>query len=735
MNPLLRCTAATILLPLFLGWSQPSSAMAADEAKMEAPYVFTDAKAGVTVPATVTEVAYTVKTITPAGWGPATEGTAKVSNGRFELAPLAEGLHIVSLKLAKPAEVRFLAIQPPPTVDKQTALALLPHSGQKLFNGEKYTFASLGDSVTNTGDYESMLLMMLKRATGNSNITFVDRSYPGRSVDASVRNFKTDVVDSHPDLGLIMYGLNDQAGGCSLDGFLDQYRWLAEHLASECQADTVFLMPTPDISVDPDATEYAPYIFRTIGFAESLRPVARQLKIPLAETFHGIWGKGAMSVDASGRSMWPVYPQSYSQMFSSMLETSGKGDGIHAAALGHLAIARAAFNAMMGIKPQPQPLTFSAASEWNSTGLVSHVTVRNASNSRREGSLGVFPLPADEIKSDSAATYALEPGAELQFDVTWPKIKAPQDLLKYPANMYAAPGHATFVVLDFSGGGSHVYAVEAPPAVNANFVRERQVVSGQKVTVKLQEGGRTEAVAIEIPPNLQVGRVPLVRKIEQDGKTGYAVAELAYVKYAQARPGEPTIDGNLEEWADQQWVPVGESVQARWLEGIIDHRENPQECYLQWAFKAGNKGVYIAVKATGNIAKDNFTLFFDTRQPEILGTPGRYFWVSGTLKDKDQIALARGETSNAATGMKGAWKQTDTGATLEIFVPYDLMDSSAWPAAGDLGCSIWWRHVDPKGPQPTNLHWSEDGHPWNTRWYGVIRLDDGKPLPYMVRIK
>ena len=89
MNPLLRCTAATILLPLFLGWSQPSSAMAADEAKMEAPYVFTDAKAGVTVPATVTEVAYTVKTITPAGWGPATEGTAKVSNGRFELAPLA----------------------------------------------------------------------------------------------------------------------------------------------------------------------------------------------------------------------------------------------------------------------------------------------------------------------------------------------------------------------------------------------------------------------------------------------------------------------------------------------------------------------------------------------------------------------------------------------------------------------------------------------------------------------
>ncbi len=733
---MLRYRIASGLLPLTLGiLSSLPSALAADEPKVESPYVFTDAKAGLTVPAGTTEVVYTVKTITPAGWGPTSEATAKVSSGRVEIAPLTEGLHIVTLKLANPAELRFLAIAPPPAIDKAAALALLPHKGQKLFDGQKYTFLSLGDSVTNTGDYESMLLMMLKRATGNQNITFVDRSYPGRSIDASVRNFKADAVANHVDLGLIMYGLNDQAGGCSLDGYLDQYRWLADHLTGDCSADTVFLMPTPDISLSPESTEYSSYMFHTIGFAESLRPLARQLKVPLADTFHAVWGKGAMSLDASGRSMWPVYPEGYDRQFSSMLESSGKGDGIHINALGHLAVARSAFNAMMGIKAPPQPLTFSAVSEWSDAGLVSHVTVRNVSTVRREGTLGLFPLPADDIKSDAPATYALDAGTELRFDVTWPKIKVPQDLLKHPANMYAALGHATFVAVDFSGGGSRVYAVEAPPAVTANFVRERQVVSGNTATVELRDGRRTESVAVKIPADSQVGRIPLVRQIQQDGKTGWAVAELAYVRYAQARAGEATVDGNLEEWADQQWAPVGEPVQARWTEGIIDHRANPQECYLQWAFKAGQKGVYFAVKAIGSIAKDDFTLFFDTREPALLGTPGPYFWVSGNLKDKGIIALSRGETSKVATNLSGAWKQTPSGATLEFFVPYDLMDTSAWPASGDLGCSIWWKSVSTKDPHATNLHWSEDGHPWNTRWYGVIRFDDGKPLPYIVRVK
>lgn len=730
-----RCRVASVLLPLTLGLlSSIPSAMAADEAKLESRYVFTDAKAGLTVPAGTTEVAYTLKTITPAGWGPTSEATAKVSDGRVEIAPLTEGLHIVTLKLAKPAELRFLAIAPPPAIDKAAALASLPRNGQKLFDG-KYTFLSMGDSVTNTGDYESMLVMMLKRATGNTNISFVDRSYPGKSIDASVRNFAADAVPNHVDLGLIMYGLNDQAGGCSLDGYLDQYRWLADHLAGDCGADTVFLMPTPDISISPEATEYGTYVFHTLGFAESLRPLGRELKVPVADTFHAVWGKGAMSLDASGRAMWPVYPEGYDRQFSSMLETSGKGDGVHISALGHLAVARSAFNAMMGVKAQPLPLTFSAVSEWSDAGLVSHVTVRNASTARREGTLGLFPLPADEIKSEVAGAYALDAGADLRFDVTWPKIKLPQDLLKHPANMYAAPGHPTFVAIDFSGGGSRVYTIDAPPAVSANFVRERQVVSGDTATVQLRDGARTEAVTVKIPADSQVGRIPLVREIKQDGKTGWAVAELAYVRYAQARAGEVAVDGDLTEWADQQWAPVGEPIQARWTDGIIDHRQSPQECYLHWAFKAGKKGIYIAVKATGNIKKDDFTLFFDTREPALLGTPGPYFWLSGNLKDKGVIALSRGETSKAATDMTGVWKETAGGATLEMFVPYDLMDASAWPAAGDLGCSIWWKNASAKDPRVTNLHWSEDGHPWNTRWYGVIRLDDGKPLPYRVRVK
>ncbi|HUU69528.1 MAG TPA: hypothetical protein VM186_08385, partial [Planctomycetota bacterium] len=76
------------------------------------------------------------------------------------------------------------------------------------------------------------------------------------------------------------------------------------------------------------------------------------------------------------------------------------------------------------------------------------------------------------------------------------------------------------------------------------------------------------------------------------------------------------------------------------------------------------------------------------------------------------------------------------GSAIEMFVPYELMELTAWPASGDLGLSIWWTHTGPDG-KVTQIMWSEDGHPWNTRWYGVVRLvNDAKAkLPYVVRVK
>jgi hypothetical protein len=461
------------------------------------------------------------------------------------------------------------------------------------------------------------------------------------------------------------------------------------------------------------------------------------MNVPLADTFHAIWGAGGPTLDASGRAMWPRYPLHYSKQTTSMLESGGKGDGIHPNVLGHLAIAKSVYRAIAGIPPAPPALECTAVSEWTPAGLFSHATVRNVGETMRQGRLEVVSLPDGDIRAILPDTYRLAPGGVMKFDVAWTAVRKPEDLLRYPANAYIAPeGRPEFAVIDYAGGGSTITAVAAPLRTDANFVRGRQRVDGNTVTVLFRQGGNVTKIPVSIPRGAEVGRIPLVRKVKQGGHTGYAAAEVAYVRYARADKGEATVDGSLDEWRNATWQPLGESVQARWTRGPEDGRASLGECYLRWAVMAGHAGVYIAMRGAGQLTKDTFTLFFDTRSPELLGTPGRYYWVSGSLNPNGVVNLAKGETTRNAPGMTGAWKATADGANLEMFIPYEAMELTAWPRSGDLGLSIWWRHANVNGGV-TNLQWSEDGHPWNTRWYGVVRLGEGggKPLPYMVRVK
>ncbi|MGB2614263.1 MAG: SGNH/GDSL hydrolase family protein [Phycisphaerae bacterium] len=707
------------------------------------PYVFTDEPVVLQVPPAAHRVSWTVRTITCGGWGPTREGEAAVENGRIALASLAEGIHIATLSGDVEGEFRWLAMAPPPRLSKDRLLAALPRTGKKLLAGEKVTLMAMGDSVTWTGDYKTLLTLMLRRASGNPNVACFDRSYPGRSVDASVRHFQDDILPVRPDVGLLMYGLNDQAGGVPLAAYLEQYRWVAEHLA-EIGADTVFLTPTPDLGIpltpeeqrqakDPNPPGYA---FRTIGFAESLRPLAEELHVPLADAFHAVWGTGGDTIQKSVQAMWPVYLPSYGEPMRSRLETDGGGDAVHPNVLGHLAIARAVYEAITGAAPAP-PLAMTGRSEWTPGGVVSHLTVRNASPDRRAGRLEVGPLMNGQLEAPSPCPYDLESGQEVRLDVKWPQAAKPEDLLRYPNDAYLAPGRPLIPVVDFSAGSSRVYAAAAPFEVDAAFVRRRQIVQDSTATVGLLVDGRCREVAVEIPQGSEVGRLPLIQSVERDGRTGWAVAELAYVRYGAARRGEATVDGSLEEWADAPQVPVGLPCQARFTQGPQDNRASPDECMTRWALRAGKDGLFIAVRATGCIEKDRFTLFFDSRPPELLGTAGRYYWINGSLKPDGQVELGKGETSKEAPGLRGAWKVLpDDGATVEMFVPYALMETAAWPASGDLGFSIWWVHVG-ADDKTTNLMWSEDGHPWNPRWYGIVRLTDRQPedMPFMVRVR
>ncbi len=706
-------------------------------AEMERPYVFTDEKALVRVGESTGEIGYSIRVIRQAGWGAVSEGRAVIKEGKVDIPALEEGLHLVTLQLPGGAEeARFLAMNPPAAADRDRAAKRLPRSAQKLFDRQPFTFLAMGDSVTHTGDYETLLKMMLERSTGNANVRFVSRAYPGRSVDATIRNFQSDALDRKPDLGLVMYGLNDQGGGVSLESYLEQYQWIAERLAAECGAEAVFLSPTPDASTGKDFAQYDAFLFRTIGYAASLRALADRIGVPHADTFHAIWGKGASTLDASGRAMWPLFPTAHNRPFTSLIETDGKGDGIHPSALGHLLIARAAYDAIMGVPAPPRPLSVRASAEWGDAGLVAQVVVRNESAERRAGRLELHPVAHDEIASTAPDQYTLEPGAELSFNVAWPRVRKPEDLLQYPANAYAARGNAMFVVIDYQGDASEVYAVPAPSHAQPHFVRERLVAEGKEATIRLRDGEKIESVVVPIAKDgEQVGRVPLVRAVGQNGGLPkWATAEVVYVQYALAIDGDVTIDGKLDEWASAKWVPVGGPSQARWYPGVVDHRASVEECYLEWAFRKSDAGVHLAARATGQFAQDAFVLFFDPRSPELLGTPGRYYWANGAMKPDGQVELKPGETSPGKVKMRGAWQATPTGSTLELFIPYELMEAAAWPASGDLGCSIWWRH---KGAddKTTNLFWSEDGHPWNPRWYGVVRLDDGRTAPFMVRVK
>ncbi len=718
-----------------------ASASLTPAAEIVSPYVFTDGQAEVAVDVDA-PVACEVRTITAEGRGPARESELAPEDGRLRIRPLAEGIHIVKLGEPIGEQLRFLALDPPAEIVEANLRPALPRHGEKLLAGEPYRVIVMGDSVTATGDFEGLLKMLLARATGNERIRMIERAYPGRSVDAAVRFYRDDVAGQHPDLVMVMYGLNDQAGGVSLAAFLEQYARLAERAMREDRADFVFLQPTPHIAIPVDDASREPdsnppwYAFRTIRFAESLRPLAAKFDAPLAETFHALWGDGGPSIEQAARNLWPIYPPSHRKQLHSILETGGVGDTIHPNALGHLRIARAVYRAIAR-PPEPRPLRFTGITTWTDHGPVSHVTVTNVSGERRQGRLAVYPLPHGEIASDGPVEYDLKPGQMMNLTARWARVTEPADLLDWPAIEHLAHGRPRLPVVDYHAGGCGVYAPVLPVRPDAAIVRRRfNEVADDFVDVTLRQGEQHTTMRIELPGD-EVGRIPIVNRVTQNSRIGWAAAEVAYVRYGGAMPGEAEIDGRLDEWAQHPWFVVGEPAQARWTQGVADHRPSPDDCYLHWAVKVGDEAMHFAARATGDLARDSFTLFFDPREPAKLGTAGRYYWVAGKLKPEGKVSLATGETSPRMR-LTGAWSASEEGdgARIEFSVPYAVFEATDWPDSGDLGLSIWWRHRGPDG-RVTNLQWSEDGHPWNPRWYGVLRKvqSPDQPLPYMVRIR
>ena len=724
-------------------------ALAAPSAKVAAPFVFTDQSATIQLenaPPDDTKISYSLATITRDGWGPQQTGEATLRDGALLVSPLVEGIHIVRLRGATrgeaPLEARFLAVAPPPAFGPSQRAALarnLPNRGDKLLRGEPFEIVGLGDSVTATGDYPQLLAMLLARATGNRQIRAAKRGHAGRSIDATVRHWPEDMRDLQPDLGLLMYGLNEQITFYPIDAYQEQYRWVAARLKTEFGADTVFLEPTPDYNIALDEAARAKnnnppqFALRTIAFAAALRQTAREADVALAPTFDALW-PGGVTLQSAARRAWPLYPTSYGKPLTSLLETDGRGDTIHPNALGHLQIARAVLQTLVATNAPP-PLRLRARTRWTSAGVVSRVSVTNDAGARRAGRLEVYPQLEGELNAPPLI-YDLAPGQSVFFDVAWPQAPDAAALMRFPNSRYLAMGRPVVPVVDVAEGSSRVYGVDAPFEVDARFERTRQIVApNQKFDVGLWIGQQRQTRSFVLPRQNSVGAIPLLERVERGGKVGWAAGELRYTRFGAASPGEAQVDGDLTEWAGAPTALLGEPSQARYARGPEDYRGALSDAYLRWSFRAGESGLYLAARGQGELVGDNFTLFFDPRAPDELGTPGRYYWASGKLMPDRTVQLKRGETSAAAPTLRGAWRPTKSGLDLELFVPYALMERASWPQSGDLGFSLWWVHAPAEGKK-TNLLWSDEGHPWNPRWYGVVRrTDDAQNLPFMVRVR
>jgi lysophospholipase L1-like esterase len=688
---------------------------------MASPLVFADEQARIQSGDPRTEkIEAVVDVLGPVGWGKPSVVNLDFQGDSALLKPSGVGIHRVKLP---GGEVRFVAVAPPePAVGPKA----FPRLWEKLSRGEPVTILVMGDSVTATGSYPEMLAMMLRRATGGE-VRIERRAYSGRSVDASVRRFEADVKGLKPDLALIMYGLNDQGANVPLIAYLEQYAWLAERLRKEYGAEVAFLEPTPHINIlTPGKDGQLPAeaaMFRTIVYAAALRDLGAKLNIPVAETFSAIWGSGAADLKREAKALWPLYPTHYSKPFESLVEISGKGDTIHPNALGHSLLARAVFECLLG-KKSAEHLKTTAWTQWGKAGLETVITAENISRDQQHGQVCIYPLPENDLRH--AFEYDLAPGERAEWSFLWPDVRKPADLLREPLRRIFRPPGSFVQVLYRENGRSCVTAISAPLRSSGSFPPQRLIVQMPEAEVEFLSDGAPGKIRVSFPPDQDVGRL-----VVQEGE---AIAELSFVRFGAALSGEAVIDGTLDEWTPGAWLPVGEVAQARWTNGPQDNRKTVEECYTRWSFAAGKEGIFIAFRGTANPAKDTVTVYFDTREPDLLGSAGPYFWADIKFAAEGRLSVKMGDSSPVSEGPRGAWKEKDGELSGEVFVPYAALGLEAWPLSGDLGLSIAWRHSGPDG-KTTTLQWAEDGHPWNTRWFGVVRLNPVAPLPFRVRVE
>jgi lysophospholipase L1-like esterase len=153
------------------------------------------------------------------------------------------------------------------------------HSIQKLENGTRLIIAALGDSLTFgwmvQEGFIDILDKMLREKYPNADFTIINRGLPGGTAQEGIFRMQRQIIDEHPDLVTVQFGLNDALSGYSPEDFYNNMKHIVNTLQKDTRAE-ILLMTSPLI-YDEDMMRLArPYYDKIVKLAdEEALPAAR----------------------------------------------------------------------------------------------------------------------------------------------------------------------------------------------------------------------------------------------------------------------------------------------------------------------------------------------------------------------------------------------------------------------------------------------------------------------------
>lgn len=154
----------------------------------------------------------------------------------------------------------------------------------KLAAGQPVTVVCLGDSVTgvyyHTGGrraYPEMLELALRTAQPNAHVRVVNAGISGHKTADGLNRLQSDVLDHHPDLVTVMFGLNDLTA-LPLAGF----RANLTEITRRCrEAGAAVILCTPNSVIDTPSRP----IPKLVEYGQAVREVAAELQIPVCDVY------------------------------------------------------------------------------------------------------------------------------------------------------------------------------------------------------------------------------------------------------------------------------------------------------------------------------------------------------------------------------------------------------------------------------------------------------------------